>query len=160
MWERCSWPRLPRCLFRSQSGDICWDMQTPNPFGLELFTFSPAREGSYKCQRYWRLSCASQGAACRTHKLGLLQAPTFASKFLFPPCPWHCFGLWRGRAEEVWCGAVARSARVRCCCRAWCVLSSVNSTALGTWHLPALGKQCGVCVRGSCCTGIWGGSCP
>lgn len=40
-----------------------------NPFGSELFTFSPAREGSCKCQRYRRLSCASQGAACRTHEL-------------------------------------------------------------------------------------------
>lgn len=70
--------------------------------------------------------CSMQDPRVVIFLAGLLQAPIFASKFLFPrPC--HCFGFWCGRAEGVWCEVVVGSAHMWCCC-GWCVLSTVSST--------------------------------
>lgn len=128
MWERCSLPRLLRCLFRSQSGDICWDMQTHLARSCSP-SHLPGRAAVSEVLETFLCfpRCSMQDPRAVVFLAELLQAPIFASKFLFPPsCPWHCFGLWRGRAEQVWCGAAVGSARMRC--RGWCVLSSVNST--------------------------------
>lgn len=121
-----------------------------SPFGSELFTFSPAREDRYKCQGY--CSCASWGAACRTPELwsssqGCCRLPSLPiSSFSFSALAL----LWASRG--VWCGAAVGSAGIWCCC-VWCELSTVTSTK----ECLHLDRQWGVCVRGSCCAGIWGG---
>lgn len=77
------------CLFRSQSGDICWDMQAHLAWGCSP-SHLPGRAGiSVRGAVSVLPRCSMQGPQAVALLTGVLQAPIFASEFLFPSCPWH-----------------------------------------------------------------------